>query len=806
MRLIKIMNLRFTLSIALSIVYLNVFAQTEEEKIARSNYQKYYKAGFAQSTPEKQQALEDFRTSLSNHAYKKYSGGDWQKSYKDDLQKLQTDGTFIDLKDSDAGKSLGGNEADSGGSITAAFNRIWHIAEAFRHGELTYKANEETWRRCQKAIIHYGGLENRRTNNYRRFHASCFALPTAAVNIYFCHLSQMDAVEKGEVKDKLSVEACEMLKMMGLQAWTQPFRNDATDQDVVQLDRFRNHVWWVGGNALGYRSLLPVAFMMRSIPMVDVLSEVCQKCISMTSQPTYDTSFWTEGFTADGAGWGHGMQCLIWGYPIDGTIGALNILSALKGSPWEKKLSRENVNALMNYFQGSNFYYYKGYSLPCVDRNSMSYKSEKAAIRYQGLLKQLLSDWRESFTQDELKEMEQLYEETCKQDIHMEGYNTYNGTRWFFNNDDLIKKDNRYHIIVNMASVRCDGLESAHTFADAYNYYVTDGGTLFQKKGNEYRKVFGTYDVTAYPGVTAREGMEQLRPVTNWRGYCSKYNFAAAATSGGGNAAAGYVFEKMNASEKENVNDKGNSVRADQILYGVKAHKSYFIIGDYFIALGSGITNLTPEVPGHIRTSIDQVEQTDSVFRYEGEGIEWLVQQGQFAYSVFPEYKDRTHIIRESRATEWTKMNPSNANRKNLPRKVDVLALWIDHGERPVNDTYGYTVYCGEGLPAKEYPFEVLRNDTAVQALQAKDQKVVGAIFYDKNASLKKNGLELSVSAPCAVLIEEEGERTKLSVTDAQMDKDCKQIEIVWNGQKHICEMPQGEWCGKPAVINLSGK
>ena len=85
MRLIKIMNLRFTLSIALSIVYLNVFAQTEEEKIARSNYQKYYKAGFAQSTPEKQQALEDFRTSLSNHAYKKYSGGDWQKSYKDDL-------------------------------------------------------------------------------------------------------------------------------------------------------------------------------------------------------------------------------------------------------------------------------------------------------------------------------------------------------------------------------------------------------------------------------------------------------------------------------------------------------------------------------------------------------------------------------------------------------------------------------------------------------------------------------------------------------------------------------------------------
>ena len=795
------MNLRFTLSITLSVIYLTIFAQTKEEKVAWSNYQKYYEAGFTQGTPEKQQAIGEFRTYFSRAGYKKYSGGDWRKTYENDLLRLQADGIFIDLKDSDAGKSLGGNEADSGGSITAAYNRIWHISEAFRHGELTYEKDREIWRRCQEAIVHYGRLENRRPNDYRRFHASCFAIPTAAVNIYFCHLSQMDAVEKGEIKDELSVAACEMLKMMGLQAWTQPFRNDATDQNVVQLDRFRKHVWWVGGNALGYRSLLPVAFMLRSVLMVDLLADISQKCISMTSQPTYDTSFWTEGFTADGAGWGHGMQCLIWGYPIDGTLNALNILNMLKGSPWEKKLSRENVAALLNYFRGGNFYYYKGYNLPCVDRYSMTYKPEKSAIRYQSMLKQLLTGWRESFTEEELTEMERLYEETTRMEINMDGVKDYSGTRWFFNNDDLVKKNDRYHIIVNMASVRCDGLESAHTFADAYNYYVTDGGTLFQRNGNEYRKAFGAYDVTAYPGVTAREGMDRLRPVTNWRGYCSKFNFAAAATSGGENAAAGYIFEKMNASEKENVNDKGNSIRKDSVLYGVKAYKSYFIIGDYLVALGAGITNLTPEVPGHIRTSIEQVERTDSVYWYKGKGGSWLVQRGGFAYSVFPEYKKRMRHACETKATDWMKMNPSNQNNKNLPQEVDILSIWIDHGEHPVDDTYGYAVYCGEGLPAKEYPFEVLRNDTAVQAVQSKDQKVIGAIFYDPNVSLKGKGLELSVSAPCAVLIEKEEGRTKLSVTDARMDKGCKQIKIVWNGHKHVCEMPQGEWCGKPALI-----
>lgn len=54
-------------------------------------------------------------------------------------------------------------------------------------------------------------------------------------------------------------------------------------------------MWWVGGNALAYRSLLPVAAMYRSIPMIDLLAEVCQRGISMTSQNTYSEAFWTEG-------------------------------------------------------------------------------------------------------------------------------------------------------------------------------------------------------------------------------------------------------------------------------------------------------------------------------------------------------------------------------------------------------------------------------------------------------------------------------------------------------------------------------
>ncbi len=273
----------------------------------------------------------------------------------------------------------------------------------------------------------------------------------------------MDDVEAGKIKDEQIVAVCDMLKALALQSWTQPLRKDETDKNVVQIDRFRNHVWWVGGNALAYRSLLPVAFMYKSIPMIDLIADVSQKCISTTSQNTFSSAFWTEGFTADGAGWGHGKQSLVWGYPIDGTSNALSMLNDLKGSPWNKKLSRENVDALMNFFRGSNWYYFKGFTLPGLDRHNFLFENDRKAIRYVGMLNTLISDWKDSFTAKELTELKQLLREGNNKDINMNLSNdgVYNGTRWFFNNDDLIKKNDKYHIIVNMASVRCDGLESA---------------------------------------------------------------------------------------------------------------------------------------------------------------------------------------------------------------------------------------------------------------------------------------------------------------------------------------------------------
>lgn len=800
---------------------LAVQAQNEERRLSFDNLYRYSKDAQQVKDDKKEKAIKTFRNQYATVPYRAYDLTKIKISVPEILAFLNDDGTFTDWTGREKKVIEGKDAQEMGLFITDAMNRLWKLSEEFRNDRMGVSLDKDVFRKLQKSILYYGNLEVSRSNKVNRFHASCFAIPTAAVNIYYCFLKQMDAVENGKTKDQQLVDMCEMLKALALQSWTQPLRNDETDKNVVQIERFRNHVWWVGGNALAYRPLLPVAMMYRSIPMVDLLVQVAQGGISYTSQNTYNTAFWTEGCTADGAGWGHGMQCLVWGYPIDGGINALNILGALKNSPWDKKLTDENIETLLNFIRGSNWYYYKGNITPYIDRFTARYTPAKVDIRTLAIVDKLLKDWSDSFTPVQKNELRCFLHDARKRLISMNGYSDgmYNGTRWFFNNDDLIKKNDRYHMIVNMASVRCDGLESAVAAADEYNFYPADGMTLFQKSGNEYRKAIGAWDITMTPGVTAREGAEKLIPVTNWRGYCSKHNYAAASTNGGENAVAGYIFEKMDATDKIESERKKNILLKNEILYGVKAYKSYFMLKDYMVALGAGITNLTPQMQGTIRTTIDQPEKESEVVVLSngkilpvGAGMQsfpkdgtsfWVVQKGKFAYSILPQYTKNASFICETLKTDWVKRNSANKSIKDLPSQVDILRLWIDHTQNPVNDTYGYVVYAGDGMPEAELPFEVLRNDTLVQAVKSKDGKVIEAVFYQSGEVLDKGDVRLEVSAPCTVLIEDINGKITISVTDAAMNAGLKEIVLQWNGRHIPVAMPQGAFCGKPANITL---
>ena len=93
--------------------------------------------------------------------------------------------------------------------------------------------------------------------------------------------------------------------------------------------------------------------------------------------------------------------------------------------------------------------------------------------------------------------------------------------------------------------------------------------------------------------------------------------------------------------------------------------------------------------------------------------------------------------------------------------------------------------------------------DTLVQAVCSMDGKVVEAVLYPGNKGLQAEGLSLSASAPCAVLIREEAGEIVVSVTDACMNAALKGIRIVLNGREIKVPMPQRMFCGKPGVIRV---
>ncbi len=237
------------------------------------------------------------------------------------------------------------------------------------------------------------------------------------------------------------------------------------------------------------------------------------------------------------------------------------------------------------------------------------------------------------------------------------------------------------------------------------------------------------------------------------------------------------------------------------------------------VALGAGVTNKHPELDGEIRTTIDQTAWTDGVFSMKRGKMElvasgthsllsadgtplWLVQKGKFAYRILPEYTREAFVTCETRPTDWVKRNKVNEKKQGLPseakssvcgqimdsvRLMIPMAMWFMQAGRCRR------MNCPPGI-AERYPG---------QAVCSMDGKVVEAVLYPGNKGLQAEGLSLSASAPCAVLIREEAGEIVVSVTDACMNAALKGIRIVLNGREIKVPMPQGMLCGKPAVIRV---
>lgn len=735
--------------------------------------------------PTKEGALQEIRKFYAEKPYNPLVvNADSVKKYR---ALLSGNGSFRDLQvqEDEINRNKYANRVEKQPFISAvtktALNRLWMMAEMYRNKE--QPASDAELRSLFCAISRYGTLEKNRLNVSSRWHASCFAVPVATTHIYFALFDIMSLIENGQITDPLFTGAHKILGEVSRQSWTVPARVDKTDSMVVSVDRFRQHVWWVGGNATGYRPLLQTAAQLMSPEMADVVAEVAVRSISSVSQTTINNDFWQEGITADGAGWGHGMQCLVWGYPIHGTLGSLRILDVMKNYPMPVALQQEQINTLLNYQRGSSFYYYKGYTPPVVDRGNMNRLerpypgrtgNKETDYRYgipSVVIAQMLTDkFSDKLNPDMKDELNQFQEESSRFRIAMPGKwrNYYSGSRYFFNNDDIIKKTDDYYLLVNMASNRVSGLESARTMAASYNIFTCDGTTLFFRKGDEYQRVLGAFNMRAWAGITSRLSPEPLVPIENWNGYNSLHPFAAGATSGGNSFAGGFIFEKNNHLWQQSNTPYNPKADPNPSAFGVKAYKSYFMFDDLFLALGCGIENKMPEMAGDIITTLDQTEMKPD-FKSGS-----VVLNNSFYYAVLNQYTTGTVVVEHgTKKTNWQRLCVEN----KLPETDEnIFHMYINHGKDVKNASYAYTVACSDEA-ARCTPV-VLCNTTQAQAAESYDGTKVGAVFYTAGTEIESKRGFLETSAPCALLFEFTGKKVSLSVADGLMDPNLKEIFI----------------------------
>ena len=673
---------------------------------------------------------------------------------------------------------------------TKAFQRLWTLSEALRKGEIPPAEQQEVRRRLYKDIVRYGDIEvNRLSTHAGRWTNSAFLIPTIGVNLYFASFSDMKNVEKGQEKDSLVCAANAILKKIAFQAWSQPMRKDETDKNIISPERFRNNTLYVGGNAVGYRPLLESALVLNSPEMVDVVAQVAQASLGITSQTTGDAAFWNEGFTADGAGWGHGRQTLVWGYPIDGATGGLTILKDLKGTPWGKPFHRETAENCMNFIRGSNWYYYKGYLAPLVSRDNFrtSY-GKQVRIRTAFMADFLLEHFADSFTPDERKELRAFSAEARKRNIAMKEYGAggvYSGIRYFYNNDDMICKNDAFYMMLNMASRRCDGLESG---SHGFNMFANDGATFFGRKGNEFYELAPVMNPNYFPGVTARI-LETLKPEANWSGYCSGKDLATGVTDGKEDFAAGFQFEKYNATWKYSEWRKKKRVSDNPRLSGVSAYKSCFRFGDLFVMLSCGITDTENANGGRLATTIEQSVRKSDFAQLDQAG-RWFRNNG-FVYGIL---SGEGKSIVETRPMTPEKMHRGN---RKTTGALPVFQFWIDHGTSPENASCAYLVSVNGSVP-EHYP-EILSNSPGVQAVLSPDGQNLGALFFSKEAALETPWGRLTVSAPCALLIQHKKKTLRVTGADAAMNRNLNELSVTLGTRNLTLPLPREPFRGAQA-------
>ncbi|MBT4139739.1 MAG: hypothetical protein HOE48_17605, partial [Candidatus Latescibacteria bacterium] len=171
----------------------------------------------------------------------------------------------------------------------------------------------------------------------------------------------------------------------------------------------------------------------------------------------------------------------------------------------------------------------------------------------------------------------------------------------------------------------------------------------------------------------------------------------------------------------------------------------------------------------------------------------------------------------ETQTGSWKDLEANSTRPETITK--DVFKMWVDHGAQPVDGAYAYAVMPGIdrdafATQADDLPFKVLAQTSAVQAVEFADRNLAQVVFFEAGNLKVLDTMDVSVNAPCLVMVQTDGQCVSLSVADPTQKLDQIQITIggVFEGTGAVVEgsltvvtvdLPQNEWAGKTVDVSL---
>ena len=343
-----------------------------------------------------------------------------------------------------------------------------------------------------------------------------------------------------------------------------------------------------------------------------------------------------------------------------------------------------------------------------------------------------------------------------------------------------LRKD--YSFNIRVVSTRTKRTETGNG-ENLYGQFLADGATNIQRTGSEYYNIMPIWEWDKIPGITGRDFLNN-RPATIEWGEKGSTDFVGGVSNG-----------------------KYGCTVYDMNYNNVTAKKAWFLFDKEIICLGAGINSLEKE---NITTTLNQCWLKGEAIIEDNKS---LVVENEKLTNPSWVWHDRIgyYFLQNTKAELSTAIQKGNwkyINKGYSDAGIEgkVFKLFIDHGAKPIDETYAYCVLPNISLKKMNSKIvdniSIVANNKEVQAVANKSLQMIQVCFYQPH-TLVYGQMKITVDKPCLMLIKNiDKDKPEIWVSDPSQNQTNVTIIVQTNHKtdsKNIV-FPVNESKGKSVI------